>query len=59
MYARITELGSTHRENVCGGTGEREKHVYVSKSNTVEVSMQRSFLQEQSSYFLIKYEGQW
>ena len=57
IYAHVKEDTSTERTAICGGTGQRESHVYTSVSSTLDMSIKRSFSQEQINYFLIKYEG--
>lgn len=56
LYALITELSSGHKINVCGNSGARRRHVYVTVSHAVEVRVVRKQDLQQKGYFALRYE---
>jgi len=56
-YATLAEsLGATKQITICGGE-QREKHLYESKRNTIDVMLVNKVVQQKLGAFLIKYEG--
>jgi len=56
-YAVLTDkLAARQRVEVCGGqNGSRERHVYVSTGNVVEISI--DVRRDNPDYFVLLYEG--
>lgn len=59
QYALVTEkLSTTENGRVCGGD-RREKHVYTSRTNTIEIRIitKKNVETDRNFYFLLRYEG--
>ena len=52
-YGRIVELQTNQQTMICGG-GERTKHLMISNSNKVEISLQKY----QNPKFMLRFEGE-
>ena len=57
VYATIREPSSGRTVDVCGGQS-REKGVFITTSNTIEIYMNDK-MADGSRYFLLKYHGKW
>lgn len=60
VYAIIKETRSQKSMTVCGATSssERERNIYVSEGNEIEVRMVTSQKVKEGGHFLIKFDGQ-
>jgi len=56
VYAKISEMGLTSDMPVCGGR-VRERHVYLSVTRRVEVTIITIKFKNEPVYFILKYEG--
>ena len=56
MYAYVRDETSQERHSLCAG-GERERHVFTSLSNQVNVHLVKSHFPEGKRNFMIYYEG--
>ena len=59
VYAIVKETKSQKSSTVCGGASSlvREKNIYLSEGNEIEVRMMSSRRTKDGGQFLIKYEG--
>lgn len=57
VYARFQEPTLSTATTVCGSR-TRERSVYVSETNQVEVTMMNFRMNEEQVYFVVNYEGQ-
>lgn len=57
-YAEIRERPNTRETVVCGGES-RNKNIFVSSSNKLEIRLQRYASPKKSAYFLLKFEGKY
>ncbi len=57
VYAKIRELGIVSEITVCGGQS-RERGVYVSETNEIDIMMLTSRDETNPIYFVLKYEGE-
>ncbi len=55
-YALIKEHASARETVVCGGE-QREKNVYMSVGNVVEIEITSYPSPQKAAHFLLKYEG--
>ena len=58
VYATLREPGVARSETVCGGP-QRERHVYLSTANVVEIRVVGQDNADTSQYFMLKYRGQY
>ncbi len=56
VYATIKEEGVTVGQTICGGKG-KERHLYTSIGNTVEIEMPLQQTEEKKRYYILHYKS--
>ncbi len=57
-YGLVSEKGSGSPTTICSSS-KRERHVYTSETNTVDIQLIYDRHREDDTNFIIKYSGTW